>query len=104
MKTVKHLGTDPIGKPVPRIAFPSMLAQFVSVLYSIVDRMYIGHIVNVGDLALAGVGICGPVLTMIGAFSSLIGPVVSMIVYWTSIRKILRRREEAVRLMHEKKA
>lgn len=104
MKTVKHLGTDPIGKLVPRIAFPSMLAQFVSVLHSIVDRMYIGHIVNVGDLALAGVGICGPVLTMIGAFSSLIGPVVSMIVYWTSIRKILRRREEAVRLMHEKKA
>ncbi len=104
MKTVNHLGTDPIGKLVPRIAFPSMLAQFVSVLYSIVDRMYIGHIVNAGDLALAGVGICGPVLTMIGAFSSLIGPVVSMIVYWTSIRKILRRREEAVRLMHEKKA
>ena len=53
MKTVNHLGTDPIGKLVPRIAFPSMLAQFVSVLYSIVDRMYIGHIASVGDLALA---------------------------------------------------
>ena len=51
MKTVNHLGTDPIGKLVPRIAFPSMLAQFVSVLYSIVDRMYIGHIASVGDLA-----------------------------------------------------
>lgn len=50
MKTVNHLGTDPIGKLVPRIAFPSMLAQFVSVLYSIVDRMYIGHIASVGDL------------------------------------------------------
>ena len=37
MKTVNHLGTDPIGKLVPRIAFPSMLAQFVSVLYSIDD-------------------------------------------------------------------
>lgn len=70
MKTVNHLGTDPIGKLVPRIAFPSMLAQFVSVLYSIVDRMYIGHIASVGDLALAGVGVCGPILTMIGAFSS----------------------------------
>ena len=46
MKTVNHLGTDPIGKLVPRIAFPSMLAQFVSVLYSIVDRMYIGHIAS----------------------------------------------------------
>ena len=65
MKTVNHLGTDPIGKLVPRIAFPSMLAQFVSVLYSIVDRMYIGHIASVGDLALAGVGVCGPILTMI---------------------------------------
>ena len=73
MKTVNHLGTDPIGKLVPRIAFPSMLAQFVSVLYSIVDRMYIGHIASVGDLALAGVGVCGPILAMIGAFSSLIG-------------------------------
>ena len=73
MKTVNHLGTDPIGKLVPRIAFPSMLAQFVSVLYSIVDRMYIGHIASVGDLALAGVGVCGHILTMIGAFSSLIG-------------------------------
>ena len=73
MKTVNHLGTDPIGKLVPRIAFPRMLAQFVSVLYSIVDRMYIGHIASVGDLALAGVGVCGPILTMIGAFSSLIG-------------------------------
>ena len=73
MKTVNHLGTDPIGKLVPRIAFPSMLAQFVSVLYSIVDRMYIGHIASVGDLALAGVGVCGPILTMIGAFSSLFG-------------------------------
>ena len=52
MKTVNHLGTDPIGKLVPRIAFPSMLAQFVSVLYSIVDRMYIGHIASVGTSAI----------------------------------------------------
>ena len=36
--------------------------------------------------------------------SDLIGPVVSMIVYWTSIQKILKQREEAVRLMHTKKA
>lgn len=50
-----------------------MLAQFVSVLYSIVDRMYIGHIAGVGDLALAGVGVCGPVVTMIGSVASLVG-------------------------------
>lgn len=44
MRRENDLGRDPIGGLVLRIALPSMLAQFVSVLYSIVDRMYIGHI------------------------------------------------------------
>ena len=44
MRRKNDLGRDPIGPLVLRIALPSMLAQFVSVLYSIVDRMYIGHI------------------------------------------------------------
>ena len=67
MKTVNHLGTDPIGKLVPRIAFPSMLAQFVSVLYSIVDRMYIGHIPGDGAMALTGVGVCMPLIMVVSA-------------------------------------
>ena len=67
------LGRDDIRRLVRRIALPGMLAQFVSVLYSIVDRMYIGHIPEVGELALAGVGICGPVVTMIGSVASLVG-------------------------------
>ena len=67
------LGRDDIRQLVRRIAVPSMLAQFVSVLYSIVDRMYIGHIPEVGELALAGVGVCGPVVTMIGSVASLVG-------------------------------
>lgn len=67
------LGKDGIRKLVWAIAVPSMIAQFVSVLYSIVDRMYIGHLPDIGINALAGVGICGPVVTMIGAFASLIG-------------------------------
>ena len=67
------LGRDDIRLLVRRIALPSMLAQFVSVLYSIVDRMYIGHIPAVGDLALAGVGVCGPLVTMIGSVASLVG-------------------------------
>ena len=73
MRRKNDLGGDPIGPLVLKIALPSMLAQFVSVLYSIVDRMYIGHIPQVGDLALAGVGVCGPVVTMIGSAASLIG-------------------------------
>ena len=67
------LGRDDIRRLVRRIALPSMLAQFVSVLYSIVDRMYIGHIPDIGELALAGVGVCGPVVTMIGSVASLVG-------------------------------
>ena len=50
-----------------------MLAQFVSVLYSIVDRMYIGNIPGTGGLALAGVGVCGPIVTLITSFASWIG-------------------------------
>ena len=69
MKLENNLGSDPIKKLVLRLAIPSMLAQFVSVFYSIVDRMYIGNIPGDGALALAGVGICGPIVTMVSAFS-----------------------------------
>lgn len=82
MKLENDLGNDDIKKLVLRIALPSMLAQFVSVFYSIVDRMYIGNIKEVGANALAGVGVCGPVVTMIGAVAFLIGvggaPLMSM--------------------------
>ena len=56
-----------------RLAVPTMLAQFVSVLYSIVDRMFIGHIPGSGSLALAGVGVCGPIITLLSSFSMLVG-------------------------------
>ena len=57
MKMENDLGRDDIRLLVMRIAFPSMLAQFVSVLYSVVDRMYIGNIPTIGETALAGVGL-----------------------------------------------
>jgi putative MATE family efflux protein len=82
MHMENDLGRDKIGRLVIRIALPSMLAQFVSVLYSIVDRMYIGNIPEVGDIALAGVGVSGPVVTLISSFAFLIGiggsPLMSM--------------------------
>ena len=82
MSARNDLGRDEIGKLVLRIALPSMLAQFVSVLYSIVDRMYIGHIPGGGGVALAGVGVCGPVVTMIGSVAYLVAvggaPLMSM--------------------------
>ena len=73
MRLENDLGHDRIRQLVFRLAIPSMLAQFVSVLYSIVDRMYIGNIAEVGELALAGVGVCGPIVTLVSSFSSLIG-------------------------------
>ncbi len=73
MARSNDLGHDPVGRLVLRLAIPSMLAQFVNVLYSIVDRMYIGHIPVVGDLALAGAGVCGPIVTLISSFSFLVG-------------------------------
>lgn len=73
MKHGNDLGRDPVGKLVLRLAIPSMIAQFVNILYSIIDRMYIGNIPKAGDLALAGVGICGPVVTLLGSFGTLIG-------------------------------
>ncbi len=73
MAVENDLGRDKVSSLVWRIAIPSMLGQFVSVLYSIVDRMYIGNIPQVGDLALAGVGVCGPVVTMVGSVAFLVG-------------------------------
>lgn len=73
MKKENDLNSDHIKGLVWRLAIPSMLAQFVSVLYSIVDRMYIGNIPAIGEVALAGVGICGPIVTLISSFAFLVG-------------------------------
>ena len=50
-----------------------MLAQLVNVLYNVVDRMYIGHIPGVGAMALTGLGLCMPVISVIMAFANLCG-------------------------------
>lgn len=73
LRAENDLGRDNISTLVWRMALPSMLAQFVSVLYSVVDRMYIGNIPHIGAQALAGVGVCGPVVTMLGSTATLVG-------------------------------
>lgn len=73
MKIENNLDSDNVKGLVWRLAIPSMLAQFISVLYSIVDRMYIGNIADIGEHALAGIGVCGPIVTLISAFSFLVG-------------------------------
>ena len=49
------LGTEPIGKLLLRLALPTVAAQMINMLYNIVDRIYIGHIPNVGALALTDI-------------------------------------------------
>ena len=73
MRRTNDLGRDPVGKLVLRLAIPTMLAQLVNVLYSIVDRIFIGQIPGEGALALAGAGVCGTVVPMVGSVEFLVG-------------------------------
>ena len=73
MRKENNLGTDSMWGLVVRLAIPAMFAQFINVLYSIVDRIFIGNIPEIGATALAGVGICGPIVTLITSFSIWIG-------------------------------
>ena len=54
-------------------AIPLTLAQLVHLLYNIVDRIYIGHLPRTGSMALTGVGLTFPVITLIAAFTNLFG-------------------------------
>ena len=69
----ERLGTEPLGRLMFSLAVPSVAAQLINVLYNIVDRIYIGHIPEYGDVALTGVGVTFPILTMISAFSAFAG-------------------------------
>lgn len=67
------LGTEPIGKLLLKMALPTVTAQIINMLYNIVDRIYIGHIPDVGSLALTGVGVCMPLIMIVTAFSAFAG-------------------------------
>lgn len=69
----EHLGTEPVGRLLLRLAAPAIAAQIINLLYNMVDRIYIGHIAEVGQLALTGVGVCLPLITLISAFAALAG-------------------------------
>lgn len=67
------LGEGSVGKLLFKLALPAIVAQLVNLLYNMVDRIYIGHIPETGDLALTGLGLCFPVLMIVTAFAQLIG-------------------------------
>ena len=67
------LGTEPIGKLLLRYSLPAIIGMMVNGLYNVVDRVFIGNMPGVGPLAITGLGVTMPVMTIILAFGMLIG-------------------------------
>ena len=65
--------TGTVRSRILQQALPLTLAQIVQLLYNVVDRIYIGHLPEVGDTALTGLGITFPVIVIIAAFTALFG-------------------------------
>ena len=72
MKNEQVLGTERMWPLIARMTLPSILAQIVNLLYNLVDRIYIGNMPDIGRDALAGLGLCVPILTLISAFSAFV--------------------------------
>ncbi|MBQ2747354.1 MAG: MATE family efflux transporter, partial [Firmicutes bacterium] len=74
MKTstrTRDLGSGSIPGLLMKLAVPTVVAQVVNLLYNVVDRIYIGHIPEIGGSALTGVGLFAPILMLINAFAAL---------------------------------
>ena len=71
--SVNDFSKGSIARNILSLALPMTLAQLINVLYSVVDRIYIGHIPHVSADALTGVGLALPIITVITAFSNLFG-------------------------------
>ncbi len=67
------LGSGNVKSLLLKLAIPAVVAQVINLLYNIVDRIYIGHIPEIGTNALTGVGLCLPILMLVNAFATLAG-------------------------------
>ena len=72
-KVKQDMGTGSVKKLMAQMAVPALVGQVVNLLYNIVDRIYIGHLPEVGGLALTGVGLFTPILMLITAFAMMAG-------------------------------
>lgn len=69
----QQLGKEPILKLLMKYSVPAIIGMLVNALYTVVDRIFIGNIPNVGPLAITGVGVTLPISTIILGFGMLIG-------------------------------
>ena len=67
------LGTESIGKLLIKYSIPAIIGMMVNALYNVVDRMFIGNIPGVGPMAITGLGVTLPIMTILVAFGTLIG-------------------------------
>ena len=68
----EFLEKEPIGKLLFKLSIPTVVAQLINMLYNLIDRIFIGHMPEIGDLALTGVGVCLPLIMLVSAFASLV--------------------------------
>ena len=73
MNPKQDLSTGSVKKLMLSLAVPAVVGQVVNLLYNIVDRIYIGHIPEIGGAALTGVGLFTPILMLLTAFAMLSG-------------------------------
>lgn len=62
-----------VSRHIINIAGPMIVAQLINVLYNVIDRIYIGRIPHVATLAIGGLGLCLPLISIIIAFANLFG-------------------------------
>ena len=67
------LGTESIGKLLLKYSVPEIIGMMVNALYNVVDRMFIGNIPDVGPMAITGLGVTMPIMTIMLAFGMLVG-------------------------------
>ncbi len=69
----EKMGSAPLVRLMLGMGIPALIAQVINLLYNIIDRIYIGHIPDVGATALTGVGLALPMIVIISAFSAFVG-------------------------------
>lgn len=72
-KTGNDFSVGSVSGAIVKMAIPMTMAQLINILYNIVDRMYLGHIDGAGAMALTGLGLCLPVISVVMAFARLAG-------------------------------
>ena len=90
------LGEEKISKILLKFSIPAIVGMLVNALYNIIDRMFIGHIPKVGNLAITGIGVTMPISTIILGFGMLVGVGTAATI---SIRLGQNKKDEAEKIL-----